>query len=54
NCIGQNFAMSEMKIILARILHRFTIRLDPDHKVEKVLRLVVQAKDGIRLLVSQR
>ncbi|GFR71795.1 cytochrome P450 [Elysia marginata] len=54
NCIGQNFAMDEIKIILARILHRVNIRLDPDHKVEKLESVVMRAKNDIRLFVSER
>ncbi|KAK3749709.1 hypothetical protein RRG08_056499 [Elysia crispata] len=46
--------MNEIKILLARILHRVTVRLDPDHKVEKCERMVIKAKDDIRLLVSAR
>ncbi|KAK3803508.1 hypothetical protein RRG08_056505 [Elysia crispata] len=53
-CLGKNFAMNEIKILLARILHRVTVRLDPDHKVEKCERMVIKAKDDIRLLVSAR
>ncbi|KAK2165954.1 hypothetical protein LSH36_44g13010 [Paralvinella palmiformis] len=30
NCIGQNFAMHEMKIIIGRILRKFDITTDPD------------------------
>ncbi|RUS79317.1 hypothetical protein EGW08_012935, partial [Elysia chlorotica] len=54
NCIGQNFAMDEIKIIVARILHRVNIRLDPDQKVEKIMSVVMRAKNDIRLFVSER
>ncbi|XP_059148816.1 cytochrome P450 4A25-like [Physella acuta] len=54
NCIGQNFAMDEIKIALARILYRFNIRLDPSHKVEKQESIVMRAKDDIHLLVTER
>ncbi|PVD31380.1 hypothetical protein C0Q70_06792 [Pomacea canaliculata] len=54
NCIGQNFAMDEMKLVLAKILHRFTLVADPDHKVEKVESLVMKAKTGIQLKAIPR
>ncbi|BFZ18234.1 hypothetical protein BsWGS_21273 [Bradybaena similaris] len=54
NCIGQNFAMHEIKIVLARILRKFTIRLEPDFKVEKAESLVMRAKNDIHLLVAER
>ncbi|CAL1543468.1 unnamed protein product [Lymnaea stagnalis] len=54
NCIGQNFAMDEIKIVLARILHRFSIRLDPGHKVEKQESIVMRAQNDIQLMVTDR
>nr|AFP66954.1 cytochrome P450 [Perinereis nuntia] len=54
NCIGQNFALHEMKIIIARILQRFTVSLEPDHKVEKKIGVVMRTKDGIRCKVARR
>nr|KAG5713251.1 hypothetical protein BaRGS_007778 [Batillaria attramentaria] len=49
NCIGQNFAMHEMKIIMAKMLYRFTLVLDPNHKVEKFESVVMKTKTGIRM-----
>ncbi|XP_022097114.1 cytochrome P450 4F4-like isoform X2 [Acanthaster planci] len=34
NCIGQNFALNEEKVILVRLLRRYTIQLDPSHPVK--------------------
>nr|KAG5713252.1 hypothetical protein BaRGS_007779 [Batillaria attramentaria] len=49
NCIGQNFAMHEIKLVLAKMLHRFTYILDPGHKVEKYEAIVMKSKTGIRM-----
>jgi len=54
NCIGQNFALHEMKIIIARILHRYTISVDPDHKVEKKIGVVMRTVNGIKCKFSLR
>ncbi|PVD31378.1 hypothetical protein C0Q70_06790 [Pomacea canaliculata] len=54
NCIGQNFAMDQMKLALARILHRFTLVLDPDHKVEKVEHITMSTKTGIKMKAIPR
>ncbi|PVD31381.1 hypothetical protein C0Q70_06793 [Pomacea canaliculata] len=54
NCIGQNFAMDEMKLVLAKMLYRFTLVLDPGHKVEKLESLVMKAKTGIQMKVIPR
>ncbi|KAH3736678.1 hypothetical protein DPMN_043251 [Dreissena polymorpha] len=54
NCIGQNFAMNELKTVLARILRRFDLELDPNHKVARQLAVVLKSKNGIRMEVKVR
>lgn len=54
NCIGQNFAMNEEKVLLARFLHRYTIELDPTHVTEKAFALVLRAPNGIKVIVKKR
>ncbi|XP_078687168.1 cytochrome P450 4F8-like [Branchiostoma floridae x Branchiostoma belcheri] len=52
NCIGQNFALNEEKVILARLLHRFTFDLAPGHPVEKDMIFVMKTKDGLWMKVK--
>ncbi|XP_065891973.1 cytochrome P450 4B1-like [Dysidea avara] len=52
NCIGQNFAMNEMKIAIAHIINRFRIEVDPLQKTERVVALILRAKYGILLKLS--
>jgi len=57
NCIGQNFAMTEIKITLAMILHRFDLTIDPDQIVpmEDLLTvLMLRSKRGVRIKVNPR
>lgn len=54
NCIGQNFAMNEQKVILSRLVKRFRIKLDEKHEVKPLPEVVMRAKDGIKVYLEQR
>ncbi|ESO93354.1 hypothetical protein LOTGIDRAFT_178560 [Lottia gigantea] len=54
NCIGQNFALHEMKVALVKVLNRFSIELDLDHSVEKIESVIMRAKYGIKIKVIKR
>ncbi|XP_067650787.1 cytochrome P450 4F4-like [Haliotis asinina] len=54
NCIGQNFAMHELKIALARVIHRFRLELDKNQTVRKVEDIVMRAENGIRMKAIPR
>ncbi|KAJ8321081.1 hypothetical protein KUTeg_002668 [Tegillarca granosa] len=54
NCIGQHFAMNEQKVILARLLHRYNFKLEPNHVVRKKLGVVMRAENGIRVVATPR
>ncbi|XP_056388470.1 cytochrome P450 4B1-like isoform X2 [Hyla sarda] len=47
NCIGQNFAMNEMKVALALALLRFKFSTDPDNEPMKMPQLVLRSLNGI-------
>ncbi|XP_066125374.1 cytochrome P450 4B1 [Saccopteryx bilineata] len=49
NCIGQQFAMNEMKVVTALCLHRFEFSLDPTQPPVKLLQLVLRSENGINL-----
>jgi cytochrome P450 len=54
NCIGQHFAMHEMKIAIARILRKYNLALDAEFKVQKKVGVVMKTADGMYLKVSLR
>uniref|UniRef100_A0A8C0G1Y2 Cytochrome P450 family 4 subfamily F member 22 n=1 Tax=Chelonoidis abingdonii TaxID=106734 RepID=A0A8C0G1Y2_CHEAB len=49
NCIGQNFAMAEMKVVLALTLLRFTVRLDESRPVRRKPELILRSENGLWL-----
>ncbi|XP_022342994.1 cytochrome P450 4F8-like [Crassostrea virginica] len=54
NCIGQNFAVSEEKTVLATLLQKFTFSVDKTHTVEKQISAVTRARYGIKLFAQPR
>ncbi|XP_033747403.1 cytochrome P450 4A25-like isoform X1 [Pecten maximus] len=54
NCIGQNFALNEIKVVLTRLLRRFHVELDEDHEVTFVPDMVMRAKYGIKVRLLPR
>ena len=49
NCIGQNFATNEEKVVVASIIHRFRLSLVKDHEVEIFPIVVLRTKNDILL-----
>ncbi|KAJ9576544.1 hypothetical protein L9F63_025560, partial [Diploptera punctata] len=55
NCIGQKFAMMELKIILSTVLQRFIVKsVDKEERLKLVGELVLLNRDGIRLTITAR
>ena len=54
NCIGQNFAMHEIKTVVARVLHRFVFEADDTQQVRFKPELVLRAEDGLRVRFKER
>ena len=52
NCIGQNFAMNEMKVVIGTLVNRFSMKLDETHKVEMVPRVALKTKNDIKLYLE--
>ena len=49
NCIGQTFAMNEMKVVVGTVVNRFKLKLDDTHRVEMVPRVILRSKNDIKI-----
>jgi len=54
NCIGQKFAVFEEKMIIALVLRKFRLKLDPNHVVECDPALISRAANGIKITFELR
>ena len=54
NCIGQHFAMDDIRTVVARILDRFVMTLDPDHTAEVFPDAILRSADGIYIKFERR
>ncbi|XP_075040092.1 cytochrome P450 4B1-like [Mixophyes fleayi] len=54
NCIGQNFAMNEMKVATALLLKRFQIRADPENEPHVASQVLLRSLNGINLYLKKR
>ncbi|MCE7064809.1 cytochrome P450 [Dyadobacter sp. CY326] len=50
-CIGQQFAMMEMQLLLAALVKRFSFESDPRHPVGMHPQIVLKSTNGIKLFV---
>ena len=51
-CIGNNFALMEMQLILAAVLQRFRLTLDPHQKIAFKPEATLRPKYGMRFKVD--
>ena len=52
-CLGQIFAMSELKILISVIISKFSISLSPSYRHSPILRLLVEPEFGVELIVRK-
>ncbi|CAG5129516.1 unnamed protein product [Candidula unifasciata] len=55
NCLGQNFALNEAKVLISRILHRYTIELAPDAPaVQRSATVILKTDHGLWVRLKRR
>ncbi|KAJ0985344.1 hypothetical protein J5N97_003700 [Dioscorea zingiberensis] len=52
-CLGLNFAMVELKVVLSMLLMRFHFALSPEYCHSPAFRLIVEPEFGVRLIVKR-
>jgi cytochrome P450 len=53
-CIGMEFAITQAKLIIARISRRYRLRLVPGHVVGAEPSVTLRAKHGVRMTIEAR
>ena len=53
NCIGQQYALSELKILTAKLLRAFEFSLVPGYQLTRGVSMVLCIQDGLRILTKQ-
>ena len=52
NCIGQNFAMNEERVVLARIIKQFKFRLADGYEVDKLFGVLLHMRNDVKLIIE--
>ena len=53
-CIGNRFAMVEMKTCIAHVVRRFTLALDPAKPVDVATSLTLGPRSGVHVVLQRR
>ncbi|KAJ9680493.1 hypothetical protein PVL29_019730 [Vitis rotundifolia] len=52
-CIGQHFAMAELKVILSLILSKFSFSISPAYRHSPAFNLVIEPEHGVNLIIRK-
>jgi cytochrome P450 len=53
-CIGESYALTMMRLVLAMFWRRFIVELEPSHRVEPAFATSLTPRDGVRVHVRER
>ncbi len=53
-CIGNNFALIEMQIVLAMIVQRYRVTVVPGHPIETIAELNLRPRHGVRVMIREQ
>lgn len=52
-CVGRNFAMMELKIVISFIVSKFKFSLSPNYVHSPVFRMLVEPNNGVQLIIQK-
>ncbi|KAK7317048.1 hypothetical protein RJT34_00957 [Clitoria ternatea] len=52
-CLGKNFAMVQLKVVLALIISKFSFSLSPSYKHSPAYRMIVEPGHGVYILIQK-
>lgn len=52
-CIGQHFAMAELKVILSLILSKFSFSISPASRHSPAFQLIIEPEHGVNLIIRK-
>ncbi|KAK4756007.1 hypothetical protein SAY87_009764 [Trapa incisa] len=52
-CLGRNFALIQLKIVVSLIVSRYSFRLSPKYRHSPIYRMIVEPEHGVHLLVQK-
>ncbi|KAF2304406.1 hypothetical protein GH714_030789 [Hevea brasiliensis] len=52
-CVGRNFAMVELKIVISFIVSKFKFSLSPNYVHSPVFRMLVEPENGLQLIIQK-
>ena len=52
-CVGRNFAMVELKVIIALIVSKFKFSLSPNYQHSPVFRALIQPEHGVQIMIQK-
>uniref|UniRef100_A0A2C9JGL5 Cytochrome P450 n=1 Tax=Biomphalaria glabrata TaxID=6526 RepID=A0A2C9JGL5_BIOGL len=54
NCIGQNFAMNEMKVTISKVIQNFQLSLDPGYEALRLPVVTMKSENGVFVRAKSR
>ncbi|EXC21096.1 Cytokinin hydroxylase [Morus notabilis] len=52
-CLGKNFAMAELKLIISLIISKFDFSLSPNYSHSPAYRMIVEPGNGVQILITK-